>query len=419
MAQRVSITFKENAADIITFAGKTRLGRVQRAEIGANLPNTPVQELGSDKLVGRIFDIPEISVTISAMDVGARTAFQMAGIDWATAASGTYIEAQDIQYVAVSQPFKAAGNSNDVARTLFVPGAKLDRFSLNYSVGGDATEEYSFQGTTTRWLRYDVDTFTTTVAASGVIGGYTGARQLKNGSYVLCVFASGIGYLPQESVVSSTATGAVLDLDAVPEGTPVTVVFHKDLTDAWDYTYEYAHVPPGYTPAPDQPVGVRGWGIEVSLVASGIGDERVYRAQTATIQAQYQTTKIQELGSEEIVGYSDGIPDVTGTLEVMQHDFRLGELLRGDADSDDDDWDPNELGEGNWGLRIRLWRRNADRLNSEPEKTVWLPFLEVTQEQNSSQVGQDARQTFNFASRTNEVYIFKGDKPADFWGREV
>jgi hypothetical protein len=142
--------------------------------------------------------------------------------------------------------------------------------------------------------------------------------------------------------------------------------------------------------------------------------ERVYRGQTCTIQAQYQTTKVNELGSEAIVGYSDGIPDVTGTLAVMQHDFRLGELLRGDETSDN--WTPTELGQGHWGLLVKLWRRNADRVNDKPEKTVWLPTIEITQEQNASQVGQDAQQTFNFASRTNEVYIFKGDKPAGFWG---
>lgn len=135
MASRVSISFKEAAADVISAAGKTRLGRVQRAEIGANIPNTPIQELGSNKLVGRIFDVPEVSVTISAIDVGARTSFVMAGKDWANAPAGDYIEAQDMMYVGISQTFKS-NTSDDIARTLFVPAAKLDRFSLNYSVGG-------------------------------------------------------------------------------------------------------------------------------------------------------------------------------------------------------------------------------------------------------------------------------------------
>ncbi|SRR5258706_5741160 len=126
---------KETGADVLTFAGRTRLARVQRAEIGANLPNTAIQELGSNRLVGRIFDIPEITATVSAIDVGARTVFTLAGRDWVSAPSGSYVEAQDIQYACLIQPFKT-NDSDDIARTLVVPGAKLDRFSFNYSVGG-------------------------------------------------------------------------------------------------------------------------------------------------------------------------------------------------------------------------------------------------------------------------------------------
>jgi hypothetical protein len=405
MANRVSISFKESAADIITAAGKVRLGRVQRAEIGANMPTTPVQELGSDKLVGRIFDTPEITATIAAIDVGPRTSFAMAGIDWAAVPSGTYIEAQQMRYVSLAQPFRSA-TSDDIARTLFVPGAKLDRFSLNYSVGGDSSEEYGFQGTTSMWLKYDVAVASGVVQANGVVDGYTGARQLKSGRYFLSVAASGLGYVTPEAVTASDATSVTLDTAAVTVGTPVVIAYHKDLSNDWKYTYEYDEI------ADDQAVGIRGWGVELFLVQTGETARRVYRAQSCNISAQYQSTKVQELGNDEVVGYSDGIPDVTGTLELMAHDFSLGELLAGDTSSDN--WNPAELGDGNWGLLVKVWRRGADRAATQPEKSVWLPALDITQEQNSSQVGQDARQTFSFASRTNELYIFKGDKPSGF-----
>lgn len=413
MAQRVSISFKETGIDAITVAGRTRLGRVQRAEVGANLPNTPVRELGSDKLVGRIFDLPDVTATVNAMDVGARTSFVLAGVDWANAASGTYIEMGDIKYVCLAQTFKGAGTSNDIARTLYVPGAKLERFSFNYTAGGDATEEYSFNATSKRFLRYDVHIASGVLSASGTLSFDPAARVLKDGRYFLNVFASGLGYVPNESVLSSDSAGVAIDTTVVSPGTYVVVTYHTDLTDQWDYTWEYPHVPPDYTPPPDQPVGVRGWGVEVYLVKSGSSNERVYRGQTCTIQGQYPNTKIQELGNEEYVGYMDDIPDVTGTLEILQFDFNLNELLSGDEAGDN--WTPNELGLGNWGLLVKLFRRGASRANA-PEKTLFLPKLDITQQNDQSQVGADARQTFNFSSRTNEVYVFKGDKPAGFWG---
>jgi hypothetical protein len=405
MASRVSINYKETAIDAISYAGRYRLGRVQRADVGANLPNTPVKELGSDKLVGRIFDLPEVTATVNAFDVGARTAFTLAGVDWASAASGTRIEAQEMRYVCLAQSFKGAGTSNDIARTLYVPGAKLERFSYNYSVGGDATEEYSFSAVDRRWLKYDVATASGTLSASGTMTFSPAARVLKDGTYVLSIFASGLGYITHDAITAQSATSVTLDTASVPASTPVLITYHADLTDQWQYTYDYPHVAPGYTPPPDQPVGVRGWGVEVYLVESGQINQRVYRAQTCTIQGQYPNTKIQELGNEAIVGYIDDIPEITGTLDIIQSDFRLQELLM--DDSTGDNWDPNELGSGDWGLLVKVFRRGANRAN-DPEKTLWLPALDITQEQNQSQVGQDSRVTFNFSSRTNECFVYKG-----------
>ena len=405
MASRVSVPYKETGIDAISFAGRYRLGRVQRADVGANLPNTPVKELGSDKLVGRIFDLPEVTATVNAFDVGARSAFVMAGVDWAAVPSGTRIEAQDMRYVCLAQSFKAAGTSQDIARTLYVPGAKLERFSYNYSVGGDATEEYSFSAVDRRWLRYDVGVASGTINASGVLTFTPSARVLKDGTYILSVFASGLGYVTHESITAESASSVTFNTADVPASTPVLITYHTDLTNQWDYTYEYAHVAPGYTPPPDQPVGVRGWGVEVYLVQSGQTNQRVYRAQTCTIQGQYTNTKVQELGNEAIVGYIDDIPEITGTLDIIQSDFAVQELLMNDTTGDN--WDPDELGTGAWGLLVKVYRRGANRAN-DPEKTLWLPALDITQEQNQAQVGQDSRVTFNFSSRTNQCYIYKG-----------
>jgi len=404
MASRVSIPFKETGIDVITLAGRTRLGRVQSAEIGANLPNTQVQELGSDKNVGRVYDLAEVTATVQALDVGPRTPFALAGLDWAVVPSGTRIELQDMKYSCLVQTFKGL-NTDDIAQSLYVPGAKLSRVTYNYTVGGDATEEYAFDATDRKWLKYDVG------VASGVTSGGSltfspNARILKDGTYILSAFASGIGYLPQETLTGSTATTVTFDTATVPDGTPVVVTFHTDLTDQWDYTYQYPHVPPGYTPPPDQPVGMRGFNVEVYLVASGVSDIRLYRVQTLNLQAQFPTTRVNELGTEAVVGYTEGIPDITGSLEILTYDFLTQQRLSGDTTGDN--WGPNELGAGNYGLLVKVFRRGVNRGSVGPEKTMWIPHLEVTQETDRAQVGQDSRQTFNIAAREGNLYIFKG-----------
>lgn len=405
---RITHSFKETGIDSISAAGRTRIGRVQSSDVGSNIPNTPIQELGSDKLVGRIFDLPEVTVSISAIDVGNRTEFMLAGKDWASAPEGDFIEAQDIKYVDLVQTFKSE-TSDDIARSLYIPGAKLDSLSMNYSVGGDSTIDFSFQATSTRWLRYDVAIASATVNASGQVVFPNTARVLRDGSYYLSVYASGQGYLPNEVVSASTASGVTFTSQVAP-GTPVVVSYHTDLANQWDYTYEYPHVAPGYTPEPDQPVGTRGWGVEPYLVKSGSANQYIKRAQSATLQSALATTRINELGNEQAVGYSDGIPDVTGTVEIFLHDFKLTELLSGDDNSTLDDVDPNDLGTGDWGLLIKVFRRGANRLTDSPEKTIWVPQLDITQENTRSQVGQDTTQTYNWSSRTGEIFIYKGNK---------
>lgn len=394
MSNRVSISFKENAVDIMNEGGQTRLGRVQRFEMNSNLPNTVINELGSNKQVGRIFDLAEVSATVSSIDVGARTVFHMAGLNWASAPSGTMIEAQDIGYVCLVQKFKSRA-SDDIARTLVVPGAKLDSISLNYSVSGDATEDFSFQGTTRTWLRYDAALVSGVVSAGDLA--FSGARQLKDGSYFLALFDEN-GFLPKETATASSASSVTVG--TAYNGQTLFAVIHRDETNEWDYTWE--EVPT------TMPVGVRGWGVELYLVKTGETDTKIYRAQNFTLNAQFPTQRVMELGNEEVVGYSDQIPEVTGTLEIMLHDFKLLEQLSDDDDSLEDNWTPQDLSGGGWGIEARLWRRGADRLTTEPEKVVWVPELEMTQDSNNSQVNQDAMQTFNWASKNGNVYFSKG-----------
>lgn len=414
MPNRVSISYKETGIDAISLGGRYRLGRVQSVDVSTNIPNTSVREIGSDKLVGRIFDLPEVTVTVRSIDVGPRSTFILAGVDWASAASGTRVEMQQINYVCFAQPVKAA-STDDIVRTEYIPGAKLQSFNLNYAVGSDATEEFTFGAVDRRWLKYDVVVASGNVSASGVLTLPSTARVLKDGKYVLSAFASGVGYLTPENVTGSTATTVTFDTSVVPANTKVLVTYHEDKSNQWDYTHEFPNVANGYTPAPDQAVGIRGWGAEVYLVlASGTvttgTPERIYRAQTCSIQGQFNSQKIEELGSEAAVGYSDDIPEITGTLELLQSDFRIGELLADDTAGDN--WLASELGTGEWGLLVKVYRRGVDRTTSEPEKVIHIPRLDITQETANVQVQQTQRITFNFASRDNKMYVYKGNMPA-------
>lgn len=426
MANRVSVSYKETNVSAITGSGRFVLGRVQRLDSSANIANTPVEELGSDKRVGRVFDLADVTASVSSIMVGPRNIFALAGLNFADQAEGTYVKADDICYTCLVQDFKQVCSS-DVSPTLFIEGARVDRISFNASAGGDVTEEFSFQANDLRWLSYDVAVESGTLTGSmGNTFTFSGTpRQLSNGNYHLAVFVSDEScegcqgkYVPDNGILTSTSTTMTFDPDIVPSGAMVTVVSHQDLTDKWGYTYTEPHPVSTYadTDMADQAVGIRGWGVEVSLVnytadPSGVftSSERMYRAQSASFQVAFPLTRVQELGSETYVGFTEGVPDVTGSFEIIQHDFelikRLTDTLAGDNTSTSD------YGETNWGLLFKIYRRGVDRSSTSPEATIWIPQIEMNQESNSANVGQDVRQTFNFSGKSGEVYYYKGNRP--------
>lgn len=422
-SNRVAVSYKEVGVDIITGSGRYRLGRVQRNEVSTNVPNTPIEELGSNKRVGRIFGTPEVTATIQAIDVGGRNLFAMAGMNYDTVASGSYLEASDFCEVCLATTYKSAC-TNDISPTLFVEGARLDRISWNYSVGGDSTEEYSFQADGRRFLSYDV------VMESGTLSGgsnnqftFSGTpRQLSDGKYHLAAFindatCSGCAsYIRPDAILTSTETEVTFDTEKVDAGSHVTVVYHTDLDNQWGWTWEEPNPVSTYTDTgmADQPVGSQGWGVEVYLVEvqespSGVfsTNEKVYRGQSCSIQAAFTLNRVQELGNEDYVGFWEGNPDVTGTLEIIQHDFDLEKKLTGATDSSSG----KDLGPTTYGLLVKMYERAVDRTTTPPFKTIWIPQIEVTQETNSNQVGQNSTQTYNWNSQTGEVYIYKGARP--------
>lgn len=425
MAQRVSVSFKETAVDLFTSAGRTRLGRVQNANVSANVPNTPVQELGSDQLVGRVYDIAEVTMTVSAIDAGVRNLFAMAGMNWTEVASGTYVRADQVCEVCLAQTFKNQCN-DDVSPTLFVEGARMDQYSVNASVGGDITEEYSFQANDRRWLKYDVAMASGTVAANTfAIPADPAARQLRNGNYYLSIFAEDptcSGACPvlvsDEAITAQTATQLTFDPDYVADGSLVTVAYHADMDNQWDWTHEDPNGSFGAidTGVDAQPVGIRGWGVEVWLVdvqdsptGAWNSESRIYRAQTASVQASFPLTKVQELGTEKYIGYTEGVPEVTGSLEILQHDFKLQDQMFDTLAEDNSA--TVDIGATNWGLYIKMFERGVDRDAVGPVKTIWVPQIELNQETNATQVGQDTRLTFNYSSKTGELYFYKGERP--------
>jgi hypothetical protein len=272
-------------------------------------------------------------------------------------------------------------------------------FAFSYSVDAESTEEYTIIGTKKRWFKNDVvaekfDTGTTSFSLT-----YTPVV-LKSGDYCLSVILDGV-YL--DEVASSPATG-----EYSVSGTTITT--YDTRTAQLIAVYQAVPVGNNWSDVSDStiPAAVRGTDVPVLIGANGI--ERI---QSITINGTFNPEAVKELGNRDLVGYQMQIPQVTGTITVLDTDtelialFTTGQL----APSGVTEFGVSEFTASGLSMTIKLQLPTDTTEPYEIIKTLYMPELVVTSEGFTSNVNQNAQQTFDYKSRTGELVIYDGAKP--------
>src|SRR3989304_5024718 len=139
MAKRLAIPSKELALKLVGPRDSFLASRIQRVDINTDIPTEDIDELGNPQHAGTVTDIPNVTMTFSAMDTGIKIFSALTGTDPANyAALGVDIsvlgEADGIIYVkdqSVAQYAKAAH-----ARRM-----QVQDFTFSYTVDGNSTED--------------------------------------------------------------------------------------------------------------------------------------------------------------------------------------------------------------------------------------------------------------------------------------
>ena len=272
-------------------------------------------------------------------------------------------------------------------------------FTFTYTVDGESTEEYTAIGTKKRWFKNDVvvDKFTTGTTSFTLT---QTPVQLKDGTYCLSVILDGV-YLTEVASVSETGEYEI-------SGTSLTTFD----TRTSQLIAIYQAVPAGnnWVDSTDvtMPAAIRGMDVPVVIGAGGI--ERV---QSVTINGTFNPEAVREMGNRELVGYQSQIPAVTGTITVLDTDTELIALLTtGQLNpSGVTEFGVSEFTASGIPLVIKL-QDPADK--TEPYtvlKTLYMPSISITNEGFTSNVNQNAQQTFDFKSTTGELKIYEGAMP--------
>jgi len=227
---------------------------------------------------------------------------------------------------------------------------------------------------------------------------------MKNGEYCLSVILDGT-YLEAVTVAPADdeyeyTPGAANQVDFSPLGTRLVVVYHfntgaNQWTDVSDSTI---------------PAAVRGKNVPVRITASGV-TTAIDRVQSVTIRGTFPNTVVKEMGNLSVVGTVVQVPEVTGDLSVLDTDLELIALFAtGDIANADVEYRSCEFTASGISLEVQIQDPAEGCGGGTPDvlKAVYIPFLTLTSEGHTTNVGGNATQTFAFKSTDAQCVVYSG-----------
>jgi len=311
MAERIAVPSKEVQLVVVGPRDSFKASRIQRVSLNTEQTIDTKDELGNRKHVGSVKDVPNITLSFSAFDVGIKVFAALTGTNPA-AYPGAGVDISLLSQLDAILQVKDE-TTEDYVKTIHGRKLQIRDFTFNYSVDGDSTEEYTAIGSSRRYLKYDVivDKFTSGTTSFTLT---QTPIQLKNGNYALSVVLDG-EYLTEVSGVPATGQYRIVGTTLTTFDSRVSqalVVYHANpaglnWTDVSD---------------PLLPVAIRGKDVKITIAANSIS-----RVQSVSMNGNLNTQTVKELRNREIVGYQKQVPTLEGTITVLDTDTDLVSLF--------------------------------------------------------------------------------------------
>jgi hypothetical protein len=391
MAKRLAIASKELQLRIVGTYDSFFASRIQRLSMNTDIPTTQIDELGNRLHVGTVKDIPAITLTFSAFDVGINIFATLTGND-PDAYPGAGVDIGNLGEVDAILYVKDPNLENYV-KSAHAKKLQIRDFTFNYSVDGESTEEYTAVGSEKRWFknqvvvdRFDSGTTSFTLSETPV--------PLLNGDDLLTVILDS-AYLTE--VAAAPATGQY-------EVTGTTLTTADTRTAVVMAVYQVAFAGSEWNDISDteSAVAIRGKNVETL-----IGVNSQLRVQSVTINGTLNVQPVREMNNLNIVGYQSQVPTVEGTVTVLDTDTDLIDLLiTGQDVSGQTEFElGTECTSSGLALEIKLY----DPCDAAVVlKTVYVSSFEVIGDSYTSNVNENAVQTFNWQSTDAACVIYSG-----------
>ena len=395
MVKRLSIPSKELQLHLVGSRESFKASRIQRLSLNTDVPTTTVDELGSSTHVGDVKDIPNITLTFSAFDVGINIFSVLTGSD-ADSFPAAGVDISELGELDAILFIKSASTA-DYVKSAHARRLRIRDFSFNYSVDGESSEDYTAVGSEKRWFTKDVQVDVYTTGTTSFTLTQT-PIQLKNGNYCLSVILNG-DYLTEVGDGLEDESG-----EYSVNGLTVTTYDTRTARCVIVYQSDPAGTNWADVSDSESATAIRGMDVDVTIAANAIP-----RIQSLTINGTLNAEPVRELGNRVIVGYQAQVPEVTGTLSVLDTDEELLSLLIHGTTYSGTEYTP---GEGCVTSTVALRVEMVDPCDTSVPltvlKTVYLDSITVVGDSYTSNVNQNAVQTFNFKSSTGTCVVYSG-----------
>ena len=397
MAERLAIPSKELQLVVVGPRDSFKASRVQRVSLNTEQTIDTKDELGNRQHVGSVKDVPNITLSFSAFDVGIKIFAALTGTNPASY-PGAGVDVQLLSQMDVILQVKN-DSTEDYIKTIHGRKLQVRDFTYSYSVDGDSTEEYTAVGSTRRYLKYDVVVDKFTVGTTSFTLTQTPV-QLKSGNYALSVVLDG-DYLTEVSGAPATGEYRVVGTTLTTgdsRAAQVLAIYHANpaglnWTDVSD---------------PLLPVAIRGKDVQIEIATNSIT-----RVQSVTINGNLNTTTVKELGTREVIGYQRQVPTIEGTITVLDTDTDLVSLFSEGTVGSGVEWQPGDSQCNTTPLElvIKLVDPCDDVGVPTTLKTLVLPEITITSDGYTSNVNDNASITFAFRSEDAQLIVYSGDAP--------
>jgi len=395
MAKRLAVPSKEAQLFLVGKRDSFKASRVQRFSKNTDIPSNQISEIGNSAYVGNSKDVPNVTLTFSALDVGVKIFSVLTGTD-ATAYPVGGVDIVNLGEIDAII-YTKSDTLSDYAKCSHAKKLQIRDFTFNYTLDGESTEDYSAIGSERRWFKKDVvvDKFITgttsfTLTQTPIV--------LKNGNYALSVILDG-SYLKEVSTTPATGEYRIVGTTMTTGDSMVTqclAVYQADPTGS-----NWADVSD-----PLLPVAIKGKDVTIHISANEIP-----RVQSIAINGNLNTQAVKEMGNRDgIAGYQRQIPTVEGTLTVLDTDTELMDLFTtGSLNSADTELQPG-LGCITSGIAVKIELLDPcdTTIPYTVMKTVYLDNIELVGDAYSVNVNQNAQLQINWRSTTGHCVIYSG-----------